>query len=694
MRIVDYWVKNFPHPLTYDPYALFPGGQKVPGPPLFDLLIASTSLAAGGGVPSPVLVDRIGALFPAILGALAVIPLFLLGRALFGVRSGLAAAFLLAVFPGGFFLRTSLGFTDHHALEVLLSLGIWWAATICVDPASAPSRRRCATIGLGLLLALYLWTWAGGVFLILILDAFLLVQHLLDYRRGKWRRPLVSLPSAFVIAAAVILPGVWMYPQLKPSLSFACCSAAAAFSLNGFARWMSRRRVSIWIYLSALSGIFLAAASLGILWLRATGMPELVQKVLLLTDIGRQVGEFAPLFFPAGEFSLGAAWQQFSAPLAAALLALPFLVWRQRPKDARWTLLLVWSGTTLAATLAANRFVYYAAPPVALLAAAGAVRWVGLAPRWAAWWNTQRWSLTRRLASVPLQRSVLVLSVLMGLYLPALQGAMSVAGSRIGLDDEWRRALLWLRRNSPPPFGAEAAYYARYAPASDFRYPAGAYGVMNWWESGYWITRIAHRIPAANPTQRGADIAGRFLAEVEPARALEQLDAVGSGYIIVHRKALVTYPPGGRYVQGDFPAFLRWGGGSSTSHFFDIFYDQMGGGFRPFLVYYPDYYRSMAVRLYLYGGQAARPSDNIWVISFETKIIDGIERKVVTGHRRFSDSSKAASFLKGRDLNHFALVGLDPFATCVDLEALPRIRPVFASASGRFPEVRIFRVEK
>ena len=60
------------------------------------------------------------------------------------------AGILAAVLPGHFLDRTLIGFVDHHALEVLLSIG----TLACIAYGSST--------GAGVLLGLYLLAWASG----------------------------------------------------------------------------------------------------------------------------------------------------------------------------------------------------------------------------------------------------------------------------------------------------------------------------------------------------------------------------------------------------------------------------------------------------------------------------------------------------------------------------------------------------
>src|SRR5688572_7900027 len=120
MRLIDNLIANFPHRASIDPY-LGAGAPPVAVPLLFDLAVGAAALVIGLGAPSPRTIELVGAFAPPVLGALTTLPVYLIGRRLFGRTTGLLAAGLLAIAPGQLLARSVLGFTDHHVAEALLT---------------------------------------------------------------------------------------------------------------------------------------------------------------------------------------------------------------------------------------------------------------------------------------------------------------------------------------------------------------------------------------------------------------------------------------------------------------------------------------------------------------------------------------------------------------------------------------------
>ena len=92
MRTLHTLLANYPERLFYNPMTNYPYGSYIHFGPLFDQMMAIISLTLGLGNPSPHLVDTVGAYFPAVLGALTVIPVYYIGKYLGGHKTGILAA--------------------------------------------------------------------------------------------------------------------------------------------------------------------------------------------------------------------------------------------------------------------------------------------------------------------------------------------------------------------------------------------------------------------------------------------------------------------------------------------------------------------------------------------------------------------------------------------------------------------------
>lgn len=123
MRLVEnaLFGGHFPSRLFFDVYTYFPYGHYIHFAPLFDQIIIFATWLIGLGAPTKALMETVGAYYPAMLGALVVFPVYIIGREMYNKYAGLVAAMLVATLPGQFLQRSIIGFTDHHIGEVLFS---------------------------------------------------------------------------------------------------------------------------------------------------------------------------------------------------------------------------------------------------------------------------------------------------------------------------------------------------------------------------------------------------------------------------------------------------------------------------------------------------------------------------------------------------------------------------------------------
>jgi asparagine N-glycosylation enzyme membrane subunit Stt3 len=251
--------------------------------------------------------------------------------------------------------------------------------------------------------------------------------------------------------------------------------------------------------------------------------------------------------------------------------------------------------------------------------------------------------------------------------------------------DGWYSSLLWLKDNSPEPFGDPDFYYELYPTSADFEYPETAYGVMSWWDYGYFIMQISHRIPNSNPGQAGAVPAGKFFTAQNESSANELADKLKSKYVVIDYAMPVT----------KFYAMVEWAGGNEDEFFERYGVPPKAEGRDPqwlSSLYYPAYYKSTVVRLYNFNGEAVVPSENPWVVipwSGES-IWRGIKYKNIIGEAKyFSSYEEAKAYVSSQESGNYGIGGVDPFATIVPLEEVKGYELVYQSETEK--PVKIFK---
>lgn len=721
MRLVDNLVANFPHLTAWDPFTFYPRGIEPPFHPLTGWLIAVSALLAGGGAPSAELIDKVGAFYPAILGALIVVPVYFLGWGLFGRVAGATAAIMIAIMPGEYLSRTLLGFADHHATEAFFStcalLFLVLATRAAVSRGItlgslkqsyvAGERRTFVLIALaGVSLGLYLLAWRGSALILLVLFVYTAIRAIADYARNVETDDVI-----IVCSPAVIIGGLMVVPIVlhtwTPAL-FVAALLAAAFSPVAL-RYVSRfARAHGWRTL-LFAGVLVAAA-LVVVAIVGVVAPSAVRNAMSAIDFliptgeGLSIQEMHPLFFPSGEFSLRPPWTNFVTVLPVAIVALVLLLRARRRLDNHAVLFLVWSIVMLAAVLLQRRFGYYFAICAALLTAYLVAR------LYASGWVQRRVDAVTRTVRAPTgaqkksdrramkarqseKRSsafalgALAAVLVLVLVVPSVDMSRNFATEAALMTTGWAEALDWLHDNTDDPMGADA-YYALYdapAPGEAFDYPDTAYSVMAWWDFGHWLTRVARRIPVCNPFQQGARTAARFFVSDDETEAREYLDSLDCRYVIVDAKTAVTSFHG-----------VALFGGEQPDDYFQVYTQQTTSGTtEPILLYYPSYYQTMMARLFAFSAKVAEPEE-YQVIRY--RIADGhsSDERTITALERFDTYEEALAYIDESEDPNISLVSTSPFTTCVPVEAMDGYTLVFESRArteifGKLvPEVRIF----
>jgi len=710
MRIVDNLVRNFPHLSTFDPYLIFPNGQGVGNVHFFNWLLAAVTWGIGLGSPSEHLVDVIGAYYPAVLGALVIIPVYFIGKELLGRWAGLLSAGLVVLLPGEFMGRSILGYTDQHVAEALFTAFAMLFLIMAVKRAAQvqltfshlrhPDWQKIAKPVLysalaGFFLGIYLFTWLGALLFFFLIALYFLAQFIIDHLKHKSTDYLGIVGFVLFLVAFIF---TILITQDTLYLAAATITLLLPLVLSVISRLMARKLKPVY-YPLALVGLGLAG--LGALYLVT---PSLVKTMLtqfsfvffpsgvLLTTIEAQ-----PLLFPGGQFSMAVALGNFTTALFFSLIALVVFIYLSiKQGSPEKTALVVWSLVILAATLGQRRFAYYLAVNIALLT--GCLCWLVLSrtafkesvTRPAREVGSRKAVRSRNRSQATTTRLIMAFSLLIVFFLvffPNIKPAIDTASqARFAPSDAWSNSLSWLRQNTPEPFGDPDAYY-RLEKSNQYPYPSTAYGVLAWWDYGYWITRAARRIPNANPSQDPVavnTVANFFTSQAEePANKIA--NALGSAYVVIDYET----------AESKFWAIAQWAGRRDTE-FMEDYLVQQDKGMVLVRLFYPEYYRSVSTRLYNFDGKAVTPA-NTYVISYQEKT-ESMPYRVVTNIQQFTGYQDAEAFVSSNQTGNYRIVGTNPFVSPAPLEAMQHYQLVYSSPEtttapnvGQVPSVKIFQ---
>lgn len=733
MRLVDNLVHNFPHLNTFDPYFIYPGGSTVGSIHFFDWLLAGIIWVFSLGSPTRHIIDVIGVYYPAILGALIVFPVYFIGKALFNRWAGILAAALIVVFPGEFMGRSILGFTDYHVAEALFSAIAMLFLILAVKTATQRNltlnhiwnrdwtvctRPLLLALLSGVSLGIYLLTWGGGLLFIFIIAVYLIIQAVIDHLRHK------SNDYLGIICFVLFLTARIMVMPFTPSDFYVTSLTVAVLTplgLTGFSRLMTRQKIKPFYYPLALVGLGVAGLSLFYL-INPVFFGLLLGKFGALVPAGasRTTIEMQPILSPQGSFTTALAWSNFTTsfflfpswpiPGFGFISFLILIFFSIKHGRSERNLFLIWSLIILIITLLQRRFAYYFVVNIALLTSYLS---------WQAIW----FSGLRKLVAKPAEEMenseletgklepenkkkvssgftiyhvntiLAILVVLVFAYYFNIPRAKAVAEqARFAPSDAWQISMDWLKDNSPDPFGDSDVYYQTYerpTGGESYDYPESAYGVTAWWDFGYWITRIAHRLPTSNPGQTPEPIINttRLFLSQDESSAREAVEDLGSSYVIIDYDTTTS----------KFWAIVTWAE-KDLSDYFDTYYIPDGNNLLPVQLYYPDYYRTIAARLFNFNGKAVAAQNPIVVSYTEEVSREGVPYKELANAQDFTTLEEALEYIEKQGSGNYKLVGGSPFISPVPVEAVSIYELVYSSEIGRatqgigmVPEVKIFK---
>jgi dolichyl-diphosphooligosaccharide--protein glycosyltransferase len=563
----------------------------------------------------------------------------------------------------------------------------------------------------GVFFGLYMLTWEGALLFAMILFIFIVIQAVIEHLKG---RPLDYLG---IMVAGLFGVGLAMYlPWAKSSLTIMSLVIGLLGSvlLVAISRYMARRRIKPLAYPLSLAGLaIVGTVSLAII------SPAILQSMLgsiaiiFVWPVGTTNMEMQPLLIQQENFTFAVATGNYMLSFFFSLVCMAVLFYQVikggRPDKA---LLLVWSVIILMSALSMRRFAYYFAVNVALLT--GYLCWIPLSlllpkKQIAATVpiNKNTTAKSRRRAAQEQSRpkiqrntgliTLLLAAIVLLVYYPNIGPLPDGQKPAIDLatrplfapSDAWCETMDWLRTNTPEPFEKPETYYGLYQPVNEkggFEYPASAYGVLAWWDYGYWIARIGQRPPNTNPGTGHLGTAYFFTAqdELTAAGAINQL---GTRYVIADNE-IAAY-------DGKFHALATLSG-SNYSRFYDVFLQKQDNQYMPTIRFYPEYYRTMISRLYNFDGKAVVP-DDVNVIAYkEITAQDGRVYKEITETKTISSYSEAQKFILDNKSKNCIIAGQDPYQSCVPLEELKNYRLVYSSSekissgSKSQPVIKIF----
>jgi oligosaccharyl transferase (archaeosortase A-associated) len=573
----------------------------------------------------------------------------------------------------------------------------------------------------GLFLGLYLITWQGGLMFVFIITLYFIIQFIVNHFKQKSSEYLgITGFLIFLVAVIIFLPAA-------PTLDFYAAGIIALLLppvLMVISMMMFRFKTHPVFYPLVL--VVIGGAFIGIFYAINQEIIQLmVDKFVLVFNPGGATAtttlEMQPFLYPQlGVFSTGVAWGNFTTSFFLApkwpipgfafisLIILIVLYFRKKGNDNLLLFFFIWTLIIVIATLAQRRFAYYLVINIAILSAY--ISWQAI------WYAGLRNLLDKqgkpndkavvavkdKKKKAPVKKQGLsvyaiyallaTIVVFSAVFLPNLIKSKAVAGQALfAPSDAWQSSLVWMRDNTPEPLGDPDAYYSIYktpTASKPFIYPESAYGVTAWWDYGYWITRIARRIPSDNPSQASGPIkkVAGFFTESDESSAREMLKELGSSYLVLDYEISTN----------KFWAIATWAE-KPEEKFYGIYFMPTQGNLVPVQALKPAFYQTMLARLYCFDGKAVTNIHPV-VLSYEDRTDrSGHPYKLITNIKEFTDYQEALDYVASQTSGKHDIVGVSPFESPIPLEALEDFSLVHTSPetkpttdNGTIPEIKIF----
>ena len=576
MRLVENTIANFPRRIFYDAFTNYPYGNQLHWGALFEQTIAAISIIAGrifdGGAPSQATVNTVGAFYPAVLGALCVIPAYVIAKELAGRKAGIIAAALTALLPGQFLSRSVLGFTDNHIAEVLfLSMAVmFFVITLKHSESltftnfkkgnfSVMKSGLISAILSGFFLGIYLLNWTAGVFFVVVFGVFIGVQFIIDFLKSKSSEYLM-----IVSAPIFIIPVLLVSPYIEIRNGF----DSAYYSLLHVIVPLIGLVMTVIFYIISKKMNQIQTKHTKILYIVflaiVMGIGTVILKLVLPEMYAGTAGNLAIMFSArtggqatvaeAQIMSISTALGYFGLNYYLSFIGLAIIGYvslkKHKPEH---TLVAIWSIFILLITLAQVRFSYYYAINVAVMTSIFATSCLSLF----GWngYNLNSWkSIISGIRPLPIIILILLVSIMIFLPVGASIYTISTTDTKNGALSpgyyEWYFALNWMKNNTPDTGVDYLGVYERPPKGEKYPYPETAYGVMSWWDYGHVISYWGHRIPNANPFQANIPEVATFLTAQSEEEGSKVMDRLGSKYVITD--SFMAYG-----IQGIFATWLN-----------------------------------------------------------------------------------------------------------------------------------------
>ena len=480
-------------------------------------------------------------IFPPIVGALSIIPIYLIARRVTSEGGALFASLLIA-FSTSIIQRGNLGWFKSEPFALLLALCGSYLFLTTFDFGRSHRNLVLRAVLAGTLMGISLTAWGGAQFFNIVFAVLILVIPFIkvDQQKAVFT---TSIFVAFYLIAAAISPRPGAALILSPA-GLALLGSLAFAILANVIRHYSHAFEYVNILKNTVIGLFFSAVvilSLGFL-------SEVSGRYLTVIMPFRRSG--VPLVESVAEHFVPTGAQFFQE----YMILLPFAVFgamqllNKRDISSVFVLVLAASGVYISGSF--SRLMIFSSIAIALLAAVGFITVTSSIFRpLLTGIGKQATGKSETRTGLKIMYSLFMIAVLCFPVISPSYGynwvlaadiptSISNSGSTFrGHDPSFLEALAWMEASTPEDSVIAA-----------------------WWDYGYWITVMGNRTSLAdNATINGTriEVLGRMFMSPED-ESLEILDSLDADYVLIFLAGTKT----GNQQFGDL--YLLGGGGDES----------------------------------------------------------------------------------------------------------------------------------
>jgi len=352
----------------YDAYFDFPQGLDYTTLPstfnAYGFFIAVLVWIFTLGNPTKLAVDLVGAIHPAVLGILALMPIFFITRSI--TKNNLlssCAVFVGAIMPGEYMGRAMLGTCDTHCLEIFLfSYAIMFTILALNDKGIS---RIIYSLLSGATAGLYFMIWQGAILFLIILSIFACFWLMWSRIKGSADYDsifmILSIESVAILVYLILSSGhiANSVVSLFAPLVLIIAVLIYTFATQKFNKWVYLTPIVIGVV--GILGIAISIKFVGYSFYPQWFESSVLQALNLISwHYQTTTSEELPLLITLGNVTTEIPWVYFSLSWYLTFVGIGLLIYYWIKKnDLNIFFLLSWTLFILLPTLAMRRFAYY-----------------------------------------------------------------------------------------------------------------------------------------------------------------------------------------------------------------------------------------------------------------------------------------------------------------------------------------------